>query len=89
MFMSLKGKKGVDVSSSNGNVDMSKIKKAGYDFVMIRCGFGDDIKSQDDNQFENNVKKLKSLVCRGVYIFILMLQVLKRLRVKLHTLRGF
>lgn len=68
--MSLKGKRGVDVSSSNGNVDMSKIKKAGYDFVMIRCGFGDDIKSQDDNQFENNVKKAEKVgMPWGVYIY--------------------
>ena len=48
--MSLVGKKGVDISSNNGRVDIAKIKKAGYDFVMIRCGFGEDIKSQDDNR---------------------------------------
>ena len=55
--MSLVGKKGVDISSNNGSVDIAKIKKAGYDFVIIRCGFGEDIKSQDDNRWEENVKK--------------------------------
>ena len=42
--MSLVGKKGVDISSNNGSVDIAKIKSAGYDFVMIRCGirFRDD-----------------------------------------------
>ena len=68
--MSLVNKKGVDISSSNGSVDMDKIKKAGYDFVMIRCGYGDDIKSQDDSQFEANVKKAeKAKLPWGVYIY--------------------
>lgn len=40
--MSIAGKKGVDISSLNGNVSIEKIKNAGYDFVMIRCGYGDD-----------------------------------------------
>lgn len=68
--MNLVNKKGVDISSSNGNVDMQKIKKAGYDFVMIRCGFGDDDESQDDSQFNNNVKKAeKAKLPWGVYIY--------------------
>lgn len=68
--MSLKGKKGVDISSSNGSVDMKKIKDAGYDFVMIRCGFGDNIESQDDGQFEANVKKAEKYnMPWGVYIY--------------------
>ena len=58
--MSLVGKKGVDISSNNGSVDIAKIKKAGYDFVIIRCGFGEDIKSQDDNRWEENVKKCEA-----------------------------
>ena len=58
--MSLVGKKGVDISSNNGSVDITKIKKAGYDFVMIRCGFGEDITSQDDNRWEENVKKCEA-----------------------------
>lgn len=68
--MSLVGCKGVDISSSNGNVDMSKIKKAGYSFVMIRCGFGSDMSSQDDSQFENNVKKAEAAgLPWGVYLY--------------------
>ena len=41
-IMNLNGKKGVDISSLNGNVSIEKIKDAGYDFVMIRCGYGSD-----------------------------------------------
>ena len=55
--MGLSGKKGVDISSLNGDISIQKVKNAGYDFVMIRCGYGDDLSVQDDSQFENNVKK--------------------------------
>ena len=48
-------KKGIDVSSHNGTVDWAKVKAAGMSFAIIRCGFGDNISSQDDTQFENNV----------------------------------
>lgn len=66
----MKGKRGIDISYANGNIDLSKVKKAGYDFVMIRCGFGDNITSQDDNQFENNVKKAEKLgMPWGVYLY--------------------
>ena len=59
--MSLIGKKGVDIGDHNGNFNMTAAKKAGYEFVMIKCGFGSDIKSQDDSRFEENVKKAESL----------------------------
>ena len=68
--MNYKGKKGVDISSVNGDVDIQKIKDAGYDFVMIRCGFGSDIKSQDDSQFENNVRKCEKIgMPWGTYLY--------------------
>ena len=68
--MSLVGKKGVDISSLNGDVDIQKVKKAGYDFVMIRCGYGSDIEYQDDTQFENNVRKCEAAgVPWGAYLY--------------------
>ena len=68
--MSLVGKKGVDISSLNGNVSIEAIKKAGYDFVMIRCGYGSDLKMQDDTQFENNVRKCEAAgVPWGAYLY--------------------
>ena len=68
--MNFVGKKGVDVSSLNGNVNFENVKKAGYDFAMIRCGYGSDIIYQDDTQFENNVKKCESLgVPWGTYLY--------------------
>ncbi len=38
--MSLADKKGVDLSSLNGDVSIEKIKQAGFDFAMLRCGYG-------------------------------------------------
>ena len=58
--MSLVNKKGVDISSCNGKVSMEKIKAAGYEFVMIRCGFGENISEQDDTQWEENVRKAEA-----------------------------
>lgn len=54
--MTMINKKGVDISSNNGSISLRKVKEAGYDFVMIRCGYGSNIASQDDTQFEANVK---------------------------------
>lgn len=60
----------MDISSSNGNIDISRIKKAGYDFAMIRCGYGSDLANQDDTQFENNVKKCEAAgMPWGVYLY--------------------
>lgn len=55
--MSLIGKKGVDIGDHNGDVDVGKLKAAGFDFVMIKCGYGSDHADQDDCRFEENVKK--------------------------------
>ena len=52
--------KGIDVSHWQGtNVDFNKVKKAGYDFVMINAGYGKYI-GQKDECFETNYKKAKS-----------------------------
>ena len=68
--MSLVGKKGVDISSLNGDVSIEKIKQAGYEFAMLRCGYGSDYASQDDTQFENNVRKCeKAGVPWGAYLY--------------------
>ena len=58
--MSIVNKKGVDVSSNNGKISMEKIKAAGYEFVIIRCGFGENITEQDDTQWEENVRKAEA-----------------------------
>lgn len=51
--------KGIDVSTWQGHyVDFDKVKKQGYNFVIIRAGFGRD-KTQIDNCFIENYNKAK------------------------------
>lgn len=44
--------KGIDVSHNNGVVDWASVKSAGFEFAMIRVGYG---KNTLDRQFYNNV----------------------------------
>ena len=51
--------KGIDVSTWQDNIDFKKVKAAGYDFVIIRAGFGKGIKQKDD-MFESHYKAAKA-----------------------------
>jgi len=44
--------KGIDISDNNGNVTMSKVKAAGYDFVMVKASEGTSFKART---LENNI----------------------------------
>ena len=62
--------KGVDISWANGDINLKKVKEAGFDFVMIRCGYGDDLEYQDDSQFESNVRKAEEInMPWGTYLY--------------------
>ncbi|WP_236849710.1 glycoside hydrolase family 25 protein [Caproicibacterium lactatifermentans] len=62
--------KGIDVSEHNGYVDWDTAKAAGLQFAMIRCGYGGDIESQDDAQFERNVSECERLgIPWGTYLY--------------------
>lgn len=61
--------KGIDVSVYQGAIDWEKVKPQ-IDFAIIRCGLGDDIKSQDDKQFERNYAECIRLdIPFAVYFF--------------------
>ena len=45
-------KLGIDVSTWQGNVDWEKVKAAGVEFAILRCGYVMDITEQDDNTFD-------------------------------------
>ena len=67
---SLVNAKGVDISYWNGDINLSKVKNAGYSFVMIRCGWGNNSTSNDDSKFAANVAKAEELgMPWGVYLF--------------------
>ena len=52
-------KKGIDVSKHNGVIDFQKVKAAGYDFVIIRAGYGKSA-TQKDAMFDLNYAKAKA-----------------------------
>lgn len=59
----------IDVSTWQGSIDFKKVKSAGYNYVIIRAGYGKE-KSQKDNMFETNYKKAKSAGLKvGAYWF--------------------
>ena len=63
-------KKGIDVSEHNSNIDWEKVKAAGIDYAIIRCGYGDNYDNQDDKQWLRNVSECERLgIPYGVYIY--------------------
>ncbi len=61
---------GIDVSHHQGEIDWEKVKAAGIDFAIIRCGWGMDDPGQDDRYFERNVKECERLdIPYGVYLY--------------------
>lgn len=60
---------GIDVSSFNGDINFTMIKEQ-IDFVIIRCGYGNDVVSQDDSKYERNVRECEALgIPYGVYFY--------------------
>lgn len=51
--------RGIDISQFQGNVNFSKVKKSGIEFVIIRAGFG-RYETQRDPYFEKNYKAAKA-----------------------------
>lgn len=59
--------KGIDVSTWQGTIDWDKVKKAGIDFAIIRCGWGT---TGVDNQFHRNMKEARRVGIKvGVYLY--------------------
>ena len=55
---------GIDVSKWNGDIDWSKVKKAGVEFVLISCGTS----QSSIDSFEKNYKGAKNNgIMVGVY----------------------
>lgn len=62
-------KKGIDISVHNGTVDFRKVKEAGYDFVIIRAGYG-RMDNQKDRLFDENYAKAKAVGLNvGAYFY--------------------
>lgn len=63
-------RRGVDISSWNGDIDFNMLKRNGIEFVMIRCGFANDNQYNDDSRFEEYVKGAeKAGIPWGAYFY--------------------
>lgn len=65
-------KKGIDVSTFQGDIDWEKVKMSGMEFAIIRLGFRgyETGKIVLDSKFENNIEgSLKAGIDTGVYFF--------------------
>ena len=62
---------GIDVSKWQGDIDLEKVKNSGQvDFVIIRCGLGQDQTDQDDPKWEYNSSEWERLeIPYGVYLY--------------------
>ena len=62
--------KGIDVSSHQGDIDWKKVKASGVEFAIIRLGYGEDVESQDDRYFFQNVKGCEeNSIPWGAYLY--------------------
>lgn len=80
-------KKGIDVSSYQGNVDWEETKNY-IDFAIIRCGWGSNVKNQDDSKFERNSEECERLsIPYGVYLYSYAMDTKMAESEAMHTLR--
>lgn len=78
----------VDVSEWNKEIDWEKVKASGVTNVMIRCGFGQDIESQDDKYFKQNIEgALEAGLAVGVYLYSYATDKEKAISEAKHTIR--
>lgn len=62
-------RKGIDVSSYQGNINW-ELAKEHIDFTIIRCGYGNNIVSQDDIRYQRNADECTRLkIPFGVYLY--------------------
>lgn len=59
----------IDVSYHNGVINWEKAKSE-IEGAIIRCGYGQDLKKQDDKQYQRNISECKRLgIPFGVYFY--------------------
>ena len=62
--------KGIDVSSWQKEINWDKVKKAGIQFAILRCGYGSDKASQDDKYFARNLAECERVgIPYGIYLY--------------------
>ena len=60
----------IDVSYAQGQINWDQVKTTGVDGVIIQCGYGDNITSQDDKYWKRNADECTRLgIPFGAYIY--------------------
>ena len=60
----------IDVSYHNGVINWERVKASGCAGAILRCGYGDNIASQDDKQWIRNLAECERLgIPVGVYLY--------------------
>lgn len=60
----------IDVSEFNGRIDWEQVKETEIEGAIIRCGYGNDIVSQDDRQWRYNAEECTRLgIPFGAYLY--------------------
>lgn len=78
---------GIDVSHHQGTIDWDTVAP-NIDFAIIRCGYGEDMLSQDDQQWKTNADACTRLdIPFGVYIYSYALTDAQALSEAEHVLR--
>ena len=87
-FNEIKELKGIDVSKHQGIIDWEKVKKSDIDFAIIRCGYGSDEVTQDDNMYFRNISECERLgIPYGIYIYSYALNIEQAKSEAKHVLR--
>lgn len=62
--------KAIDVSEHNKKIDWEQVKESDVDFAILRVGYGNNLKSQDDKWWKYNADECTRLgIPFGVYIY--------------------
>ena len=79
---------GIDVSEHQGVIDWAKVKKAGVDYAIVRCGYGQNELYQDDKYWYKNADACeKNGIPFGTYLYSYADTVLKAKSEAQHVLR--
>lgn len=61
---------GIDVSSWQGDIDWTKVKAAGVDYAIVRCGYGQNQEDQDDEYWYINADAcVENGIPFGTYLY--------------------
>lgn len=62
-------KKGIDLSCHNGNINMSKVKSSGVEFIILRLGYRKNKNNIDEKFYENYNAAIQLGIPIGIYIY--------------------